>query len=124
MHHRVVGRQVDRLGVLDDILNVVACDLAVGRDHGMDAGIVEATDMAAGDAEVHRANLDVGHLLRLDDGVAHILLDQSDVDNLPLADAPGFRLAEADDVDRLASAHLPHCDAYLRGADLEANDDL
>ena len=90
----------------------------------MDAGVVEAADVAASHAEEHRSNLDVGYLLGLNDGVTHILLGEGDVDDLPLAYAPGFRLAKADDVDDLVFAHFPHGNTHLGGADLEANDDL
>ena len=124
VNHRVVGREVDRLGVLDDILNVRTGDFPVRRHHRVNPGVVETADVAAGDTEEHRANLDVRHLFRLNDGVAHILLGQGNVDDLPLADAPGFRLAKADDVDRLASAHFPHGNTHLGGANLEANDNL
>ena len=70
----VLGRQVDGLGVLDHVLHVVLGDLAVGGHHRMHAAVVEAADVAAGDAEINAADLHVGHLLGLDDGVADVLL--------------------------------------------------
>ena len=72
----VLGGQVDRLGVLDHVLHVVFRDLAVGGDDRMHAAIVEAAQVAAGDAEIDAADFDIGHLLGLDDGVAHVLLGQ------------------------------------------------
>ena len=80
----VFRRQIDRLGVLDDILHVLLGDLAVGGDDGMDAMIVEAADVAAGDAEIDAADFHVGHLLGLDDGVADVLLGQCGSEISPL----------------------------------------
>ncbi len=95
---RVVHRQIDRLGVLDHVLHVLLRDLAVGGNDGVDAVIVEAADMVAGHAQIDAADFHVGHLLRFDDGVAHILLGQRGVGDLPLAHAAGAGLAHADDV--------------------------
>ena len=66
--------QIDRLGVLDHVLHVVLGNFAVGGNHRMHAAIVEAADVAAGHAEINVADFHVGHLLGLDDGVAHVLL--------------------------------------------------
>src|SRR5439155_3425002 len=60
----VLRGQVDGLGVFDDVLNVVLADFAVGRDDGMDAAIVEASEVANGDSEINAANFNVRHLLR------------------------------------------------------------
>ena len=94
------GGQVDGLGVLDHVLHVVFGDLAVGGDDRMHAAIVEAADVAAGDAEIDAADFHIGHLLGLDDGVAHVLLGQRRVGDFALAHAARARLAEADDVQR------------------------
>ena len=39
MDHVVLSRQVDGLGVLDDVLDIVFRNLAVGRDHGVHAPV-------------------------------------------------------------------------------------
>ena len=70
----VFGGQIDRLGVLDHVLHVVLGNFAVGGDHRMHAAVVEAADVAAGHAEINVADFHVGHLLGLDNGVAHVLL--------------------------------------------------
>ncbi len=72
----VVGGKIDRLGVLDHVLHVLLGDFAVGGNDGMNAVIVEAADVVAGDAQIDAADFDIGHLLGLDDGVAHVLLGQ------------------------------------------------
>ena len=113
MDHRVVGREVDRLGILDDILNVGAGDFPIRRHHRVNPSVVKTADVAAGDAEEYRSNLDVRHLLGLDDGVTHVLLGQSNVNDFTLANAAGLGLAKADNVDGLVFAHFPHSNTHL-----------
>ena len=72
----VFRRQIDRLGVLDDVLHVFLGDLAIGGNHRMHAAIVESANVLAGDAEIDAADFHIGHLLGLDDGVANVLLGQ------------------------------------------------
>jgi len=64
MNDVVLGGQVDGLGVLDHVLDVVLGDFAVGGNHRMHPAVVESTEMAAGDPEVDAADFHVGHLLR------------------------------------------------------------
>src|ERR1039458_7410997 len=66
----VVGRDIDGLGVFDDILNVIVGNLAVGGNNGMDAAVVEAADVAAGDAEINIADFRAGHAFGLEIGRA------------------------------------------------------
>ena len=73
----VLRGQIDRLGILDHILDVFLGDLAVRRNDRMNAAIVEAANVAAGHAKIHAANFHVGHLLGFDDGVADVLADVS-----------------------------------------------
>ncbi len=119
----VVDGQIDGLGVLDDVLDVLGGDLAVGGDDGMDAVVVEAADVVAGDAQIDAADFDVGHLLGLDDGVADVLLGQGGVGDFAFADAAGAGLAEADDVEGAGGVDLAGHDADFGGADFQADDD-
>ena len=66
----------------------------------MHAAVVEAAQMRAGHAEINAADLHVGHLLGLDDGVAHAFLGERRVHDLALAHPARGRLAEADDIQR------------------------
>ena len=58
---RVVRRQIDGLGVLDHVLNVVLGDFPVGGNHRMNTTIVKAADMAAAHAKIDAADFDVRH---------------------------------------------------------------
>lgn len=91
MQHLLVGRDVHRLGGLDDAGDVGGGDfLVLDGDHA--AGI-EAADMAAGDAGIDVADLAIGHQLgffkRALDGVHGGL----DIDDHALAHAARFMLA-------------------------------
>src|SRR5947209_3879900 len=70
----VLGGEVDRLGVLDDVLNIFLANFTVGGSDGMDAAIVEAAQMAGGHAQVEDANFDVHHLLGFNNGGAYVFL--------------------------------------------------
>ena len=94
----VLRGQIDRLGVLDDVLDVLLGDVPVGRHHRMGAAIVEAADVAAGHTEINAANFHVRHLLGLDNGVAHVLLGGGRVGDLALAHAARAGLAQPNDV--------------------------
>ena len=89
----------------------------------MHAAIVEAADMPAGHAEIHAANLHVGHLLGLDDGVAHVLLGLGRVGDFAFAHAPRSRLAEADDVQCAVGAPFANDGADFRRADFQTDND-
>ena len=101
---------VGELGV-DGTLNIVG--VGQSRSRGVRKGeiadaplaeedvrhaIVEAAQVAARHAEVNTPDLDIGHLLRFDDGVAHVLFGQRRVGDFAFANAAGARLAEADDI--------------------------
>ena len=100
VNDRVLGGQIDGLGIFDDVLDIVLGNFAVGGNDRMHAAIVEAADVPAGHAEINAADFHVGHLLGLDDGVAHVFLGLRGVHDLALAHAARARLAEADDVQR------------------------
>src|SRR5436853_7433191 len=94
----VLRRQVDDFGILDDVLHIGFADLPVRRNHRMHAPVVESTQMPASDTEMDAANLDIGHLLGLNDGVPNILFGQRRVANLTFAHTTRARLAQANDV--------------------------
>ena len=72
----------------------------------MDTAVGEAADVTAGDGKHHAADLDVGHLLGLNDRVAHVLLGLGGVDDFALAHAAGAGLADADDVEVALAAEF------------------
>ena len=119
----VLRREIDRLRVANDILDIVLRDLAISGHDRVNAAIGQPAHMATGHTEIHAANLHVGHQLSLDDGVAHVLTHGGGVRDLALAHAARTRLAEAHDVERASRAHLADHGADLRGADLQADDD-
>ena len=90
----------------------------------MHAAVVETAQMPAGHAEINAADFHVGHLLGLDDGVAHAFLGQRRVHDLTLAHAARRRLAEADDVQRAVGILLTDDCANFRRADFKADNDV
>ena len=119
----VLGRQVNGLGVLNDVLHVFLRDLAVRGRHRVHATIVEAAHVAASDPEINAANFDIGHLLGLDNGVTHVLLGYGSVRDFALAHTPGAGLAEADDVQGAVGAQFADHGTDLGGADFQTNND-
>ena len=78
----------DDKDVIRDLLknrDILTRDLAIGRNDRVHPAVGEAPDMAAGHAEIDTADFHIGHLFRLDDGVAHIFRDGGGVRNLALA---------------------------------------
>src|SRR5690606_28751024 len=115
-------RDVDRLGRLDDPHHVGLADfLVLDGDH---PARVEAADVAARDARVHRADLAVGHQLgfleRALDGIDRRL----DVDHDPLLEPARLVLAEPDDLIAAVGPHLRHDGDDLRGADVESGNEV
>src|SRR5207247_1035364 len=89
----------------------------------MHAAIGEAPEMSAGHPEINAADLHVGHLLGLDDGIAHIFAGAGSVGDFALAHPARARLPDADDVERAHRVEFPNHRANLRGADLQPDDD-
>ncbi|MNI41761.1 hypothetical protein D3C73_960230 [compost metagenome] len=93
VQHLLVGRDVHRLGGLDDAGNVGGGDFFVlHSDHA--AGI-EAADMAAGNAGVDVANLAICHQLGFFKRALNGIHSGLDIDDHALAHAARFVLAQA-----------------------------
>jgi hypothetical protein len=90
----------------------------------MDAAIVEAADVAAGDTEINVADFHVGHFLGLDDGIPHVLLGLRRIHDFALADAARARLAEADDVQRAVGSLFADHGADFRRANFQTDNDV
>ena len=117
-------RQADRARGLDRALDVRLAHLAVLAGDGHDAAAVDAADMAAGDAGVDARDLDARHLLGLADGGPDRLHGRVDVDHDAAAEAARGRAADADDVEAGRPDRLADDGADLRGADVEADDEV
>ncbi|MPN53041.1 hypothetical protein SDC9_200704 [bioreactor metagenome] len=65
----------------------------------MDAAIIEASEVSARDAQVHAANLHIGHLFGLNNRLPDVFLRQRRVNDLAFAHAARAGLAEADYVE-------------------------
>ena len=123
LEHGILRGPVEDLGIGNDFLHVLRGNLVIERGRGEDAARIQAGEMSPGHAEIHAGDLDVGGLLRLDDGVANILGGLIVVHDFALAHAPGGAVAQADDVERASLVHLADDDAHLGGANVEADDD-
>ena len=145
-HARHADRLADALLRVDDeFLRQDVQDLLVGRDrHGArgvdhavhvagrhflvadrdDAVRVEAAHVAARDAREHRVDLAAGHQLRLLDGALDRLHGRVDVDDHALLEPARRVRAHADDLDGAVGAELADDRHHLRGADVEADDQV
>src|SRR5581483_2362449 len=119
----VLGRQVDGFRVFDHVLHVGFRDLAIGRDHRVHAAVVKAAQMPARHAQVHAADLDVGHLLGLDNGMPYIFFAEGGIANLAFANTARARLTQADDVQGAIRVEISNDRANLRGPNFQADDD-
>src|ERR1044071_4996580 len=119
----VFGGQIDGLGVLDDVLDVFVGDLAIGGDDRVNSAVIESAHVAAGHAEVDAADLDIRHLLGLDDGIANVLAGDGGIDDFAFADTARSGLAHGDDAEGAGFVCLADDGANLRRADFEADDD-
>ena len=118
--------QINCFGVLDHVLDIVVGNFTVGGHHRMHAAIIETTYVRTGDTEINVPDLDIGHLLGLDDGIADVLLGLGRINDLAFAHTAGARLAEADDVQAAAGrvgVSFADDGAYLGRADFQTDND-
>ena len=87
----------------------------------MNAPIIEAAQMAAGHSEINAADLNVRHLLGLDNRLAHILFGKRRIGDLTFADAARAGLSQPDDVQRAFAAKFADHRANFGCADFQAN---
>src|SRR5208283_230464 len=114
----LIGRYRDRLGRVDDALDVALHDLLV--PDGDDAVRVEAAHVAARDPGVDRVNLAPRHQLRLFDRALNRLHGRLDVDHDSFLQPARRMAADADDLERPVGLDLAHDRDDLAGADVEA----
>ena len=120
MQHFLVGRNGQRSSRIDHPVDVVRGDLAVSnRD---DAVGVEAADVTAGDAGVHRVDGAVTDQLGLFDRPLDGLHGGFDVHHDAFLEAVGTVGADADDLEATVRLHFAHYGCHLAGADVEAHD--
>ena len=120
MQHFLVGGNGQRSGRIDHPVDVVRGDLAVpNRD---DAVGVEAADVTAGDAGVHRVDGTVTDQLGLLDRPLDGLHRGFDVHHDALLETVGTMGADADDLKATVRLRLAHHGRHLASADVEAHD--
>src|SRR5262249_33947673 len=119
--HLPVHRDRDGLRGVDYALHVAGRHLAIlHRDYAVR---VERADVAARDARVDRADLAVGHQLRLLDRLLDRVDRGVDVDHHALAQPARRMRADSNDVDAVPVRRRDdHAD--LRGADIESDDQI
>ena len=123
MDHVVMGRKIDSLGILDDVLHVIFADFPVGRNDRVDAAIVKPAHMAAADAQIDAADFHIGHLFRFDNGVADVFLRQRSINNYAFAHAARACLAQADDIQSALGTEFADDGTDFGGADFQPNND-
>ena len=111
--HVLLGQHVEHLLVggyrhgprrVEDALEILGHHLLILDRH--DSVGVQAADVGAGDADVHRMNLAAGHELRLIDGALDRLHRGVDVDDHTLFHALGRVRADTDHLDGPVGTHL------------------
>jgi hypothetical protein len=113
----LVRRDRHRAGGVDDPVDVRLHHLVL-LDGG-DAVGVQAADMAAGDAGMHRVDLAAGHQLGLLDRALDGLHRGLDIHDDALLQAVRRMRADADDLDGVVGLDLADQRGDLRGADVE-----
>ena len=119
----VVHRDIDGLGVEEDVAHFLFADLAIFVRHDHAAAIVETPDVSAADARKDIVHLNPRAILRRDDGVLDILHGRFDVDDLAFAHAFRSRLTDSDHLNVAAVEHFADDRAHLRGAHFQPYDD-
>jgi hypothetical protein len=118
----LVGRDGDRLGRVDHVLDIGGLDFLVAdRNHAVR---VEAAHVAASDARVDRVDLAAGHQLGFLDGALYRLHRRFDVDHHTALETARRLRADADDLDAAVGRDLSDQDHHFRGADVESDDEL
>ncbi|MCY1415824.1 hypothetical protein D9M71_313200 [compost metagenome] len=120
VQHALVGGDGDRLGRVEDAVDVRRAHLAVADRH--DAVGVQAADVVAGDADECRVDTAAGHLLGLVDGALDRLHGGLDVHHHALLQAAGRMGPDADDLQLAVGRDLAHQRHHLGGADVQADD--
>ena len=119
-----VLRQIDRARGLDHALDVGVAHLVVLAGDPHDTAAVHAADMAPRDPREGARDLDPGHLLGLADGSPDRLDRRVDVDDDPAPEPARGCAADADDVQAAPGRGLGDDRANLRGADVQADDEI
>lgn len=116
-----VALELDRLRLVEDALHVVGGDLAaLDAD---EAVLVEPADVAAGDADVDRVDLDARHRLGLLDGSLDRLDGRLDVHDDALLQALRRDGTDTDDVDPLVGL-FGDDGTHLRRTQIQSRNDL
>ena len=118
----LVRRDGHRARRLDDMLAVGLGHFLVADRH--DAVRVQAADMAAGDSRVDRTDLAAGHQFGFLDGALDRLHRRFNVDDHATLEAVRGMRADAHDLDRLAGLMLADNGDDLRGANVEADNEV
>src|SRR6266404_5484807 len=88
----------------------------------MNTTIIEPAQVAAGHTEVNTPNLNIGHLLGLDDCVADVLFGHWRVANFPLTNTTRARLTQSNNVQRAIRAEVADDSADFGSADFQSDD--
>jgi hypothetical protein len=116
----LIGRYRYRPRGIDDPIDVARRHLFVpDRD---DAVGVEAADVIAGDAGIHRVDLAAGHQLRFLDGALNRLHRGLDVDDDAFLQAPGWMNADTDDFDAVVLGYFADDGRHLGCTDIQTHD--
>src|SRR4051812_29773484 len=123
MDDMILRGQINDLGVFDHVLDVLFTNFPISGNNRMNAAVIEAAQVAAGDPQENAADLDISHLLRLDNSVANVFFHHLRVGDFALANTTGARLAEAHDIQRVFGAQFADDGTDFGRADFKTNDD-
>ena len=122
MDDLAVGRNGNSPGSVEGALYIALCNLAALD--GNDTVAVDAHNMAASNANIHRMYLAASHELRVFHSLADGLDSLLNIDHHPLAQTSGNTGSDAHHIYKTRLRQFTHHSADLCGADVEANDEL
>ena len=122
VQHLLVGRDIDRLGGLDDARDVARRNFAILDRHH--AARVEALDMAARNAGERLLDLACGHQFGFLECTTDRLHGRLDVDDDAPAQTLRRGLTETDHLQAAVGQRFRDRDDHLRGADVQADDQV
>ena len=110
MNNAAVRGQRHALGILQQTIHVLECDFVFRTADGDDTTALEALDVVAGNADIHRAHLDTGLPLGVGDGLLYGADGFINVRDRSTGHPLVLRLADAENVDAFIRVfRCDHC---------------
>ena len=117
----MVGRDVDLAGNRAILFDMLGADDRFAIRQTVGAAVVHALDVRAGDRQINAADFHIGGVLGLGQRVAQAGAGLRVIEDLTLAHAGTFCLADAENLDRAVGLDLADHETGLAGADFDSD---